>query len=180
VALVKRANRDPLAWGLFHPEAVKPWITRGFVSRVEAGSRLTITVDRDGLSAYRPESGECVDPLAAVWLYEARTLSQVCSEITWCVACGVVCRDGHFSDDHLAWLRLDYDEGVAVAARDQRLRQWCDQCVSKRRRPRLRWCAAEDCTGYFWPRRANELYCSGACRKRRGARDRERSVHGRG
>jgi hypothetical protein len=173
IATLKRI--DSLAWGLLQEEVVEPWIARGFVTREETDTALRLTLDREALAAYRPERSEHVDPMAACWLYDARAASgQVVSEVTWCRGCGVVCRDVRFTPARLRWLREDEEQGT-FAPSPQALRKWCRACgaKTKRSRPALVWCAAEDCAAYFWRINAKERFCTSACRERQGKRNRQ-------
>lgn len=149
IGAVKRL--EPLALYLSYPEAVAAWIDRRFVTTT---SEASLKFDRPALAAYEIQPGECVPPMASLWLFAVREVLEGDGEVAkaaWCVSCGVGCTDRR---GHVA-----------------RVRQWCDRCLRLRHRPAYRRCASADCLGVFWSTRSNELFCSAACteaERRRG------------
>jgi len=140
----------------------------------EAG--VVVVIHSEGLAAYRPPldadadrvisgtrrspTGTTIHPSVAEWLYRRREHLEGRSLLTafaWCTHCGQLFKDGRA-------------EHVRIAR--TRIARWCSSCRGTRRRhlPQRRNCAASDCPVLFTPTRANQLYCSGACRTAEGAR----------
>ncbi len=155
---------------IYFPDASDPWIQRGFLSieirtvelstyeracraeterpYVEPVERCELQLDMAALAAYTIAPGERVERQAAEWLWTVREYAEprgVVASSSWCVTCGL---------------------GVVDArGKVPRVRAYCDKCRHGRRRYSLRCCAAADCHYEFWPRRADQEFCSEACAK---------------
>lgn len=80
---------------------------------LEESDGLRLRFDRAALEAYEAHESDCVDAMAANWLYRVREreAAPVGTALKWCLACGDLCRDGHFSYTYIARLREAWEHG---------------------------------------------------------------------